>query len=312
MALHHLRGNLSRQIETIQQEVLLVLSQMEAAIDFVEQGITLAPQDRMTAQIEKAYQAVCELLSRYEEGKRIREGTTVVIIGRPNVGKSSIMNLLLGEDRAIVTAIPGTTRDTLEEGLLLSGRLIKMIDTAGIRDTADPIEWEGVQRGEAALKKGEIALFILDASVPLSPEDIALGDRIASKKRIIVLNKKDLPLKIAIEEIQDRYPDNPIIHLSAITGEGLLNLKNSITALSSPGDEDQKEPPLVALLRHKNALERAGFGLQRALQSAKENASVEFIAADLREALDALGEIVGETTTDEILDQIFNQFCIGK
>ena len=319
MALNQLRGKLSEKIDTVKEAVLSLLSQIEASIDFTEQGIDLCSQEEIVARIDKPYQFICDLLVRYEEGKQIREGTTIVIIGRPNVGKSSILNKLLGEDRAIVTPIPGTTRDTLEEGLNLQGHLVKIVDTAGIRDATDAIEQEGVRRGSAALKKADIALFILDASESIHKEDIALGDTISGKKKMIVLNKIDLPLGMDIEAIHKKFPKDPIVSLSAITGEGFDDLKNQIVALIKQDDHggpplryDAKEPPMVALLRHKNALERAEHGMKRALQSAKENAPVEFLAADLREALDALGEIVGETTTDEMLDQIFNQFCIGK
>ncbi|MEK7748062.1 MAG: tRNA uridine-5-carboxymethylaminomethyl(34) synthesis GTPase MnmE [Nitrospirota bacterium] len=311
MALHQLRGRLSKQVEMIQKEVLSILSEMEASIDFVEQGITLSKETSLTAKIDKIYQAIAHLLARYEEGKQIQDGVTVVMVGRPNVGKSSIMNLLLGEDRAIVTTIPGTTRDTLEERITLSGRLIKIIDTAGIRSALDPIELEGVKRGEAALKKGDIALCILDASVPLSAEDMELLDRTRSKKRILVLNKKDLPIKIETAVIEGKYPTDPIVHLSAITGAGQSDLQNKLTALLQ-SFTTTKEMPLVSLLRHKNALVRAEVALSRALGSVREQASVEFLASDLRDALDALGEILGATTTDAILDQIFNQFCIGK
>jgi tRNA modification GTPase len=310
MAFNQLRGKLSKKIDAVREDILSLLSHIEASIDFTEQGIDLCSQEKIVAQIDKAHQYITDLLSRYEEGKQIREGTSIVIIGRPNVGKSSILNRLLGEDRAIVTPIPGTTRDTLEERLNLQGHLIKIIDTAGMRDTTDLIEKEGVRRGEDALKRADIALFVISASEPTHQQDIALWEKIACKKKIIVLNKIDLPLKTHIQTLQEKFLTAPIVSISATTGEGFSDLKNQLVALT--GAVSDREPPLVALLRHKNALERAGLILQRALQSAKENAPVEFLAADLREALDALGEIVGETTTDDILNQIFNAFCIGK
>ncbi len=321
MALSQLRGNLSHRIDSIRKEVLSVLTQIEASIDFIEQGIPLCSHEEIVNKVEQTVQSVEHLLATYEEGRQIREGITVVITGRSNVGKSSVMNRLLGEERAIVTPIPGTTRDTLSEWLNLSGHLILLMDTAGVRPTNDPIELEGVRRGNAALKKGEIALLVLDSSQPFTSEDMALMDRIECKKRIVVLNKSDLPLEADRMSFHTRYPSDPIIYCSAKTGEGFSELKNEIvTLLFAPRGTTPKtspvagepERPLVALLRHKHALDRASHALKRGLQSAKENASVEFIAADLRYGLDALGEIVGETTTDEILDQIFNQFCIGK
>ncbi len=308
MALGLLHGDLSRQIETIEKNLLSILSQIEASIDFTEQGITIGSHEEIIQKISQSVQSIHALLAGYEEGKQIREGSLVVITGRPNVGKSSVMNRLLGEDRAIVTEIPGTTRDTVSESLLLQGHLMQLVDTAGIRATTDPIESEGVKRSEAVLKKSDLAMLILDSSQPLTLEDIALADQIA--KKIFVLNKSDLPLKIDMEQLRARYPQYPIIYCSAATGEQFSDLKKQLAAelIRQP----EKEGCRVALLRHKDALIQADCALQRALQSAKENASVEFLAADLREGLDALGEIAGETTTDEILDQIFNQFCIGK
>ncbi len=313
MALNQLRGKLSEKIYIVRAEIVSLLSHIEASIDFTEQGIDLCSQEEIVARIDKPYQLIGDLLSRYEEGRQIREGTSVVIIGRPNVGKSSILNRLLGEDRAIVTPIPGTTRDTLEEGFNLQGHLVKIIDTAGMRETTDSIEQEGVRRGQAELEKADIALFILDASKTMDPKDIVLGDKISGKKKIVVLNKSDLPFCMDMDAIQAQYPKDPIVSISAITGHGFDDLKNKLVSLMIA---EEKEPPMVALMRHKHALERAESAMKRALQFAKENVeenpAVEFMASDLREALDALGEIVGETTTDEILDQIFNQFCIGK
>ncbi|MBI3358991.1 MAG: tRNA uridine-5-carboxymethylaminomethyl(34) synthesis GTPase MnmE [Nitrospirae bacterium] len=335
MALNQLRGKLSAKIDSVKEEILSLLSQIEASIDFTEQGIDLCSYGEIVARIDRPYQSICELLSRYEEGKQIREGRSVVIVGRPNVGKSSIMNYLLGEDRAIVTPIPGTTRDTLEERLNLQGHIIKIIDTAGMRDTTDSIEQEGVRRGEGALKRADIALFVLDVSEPIHLEDITLWDKITCKKKIIILNKIDLPSRIYIEAIHTKYPTDPVVLLSAATGEGMDDLKNKLVALIATKEES--EPPHISLLRHKNALERAKHAMNRALQLAIEALRGvdfvrpsegrggieretnrpphwvdEFLAADLREALDALGEIVGKITTDDILDQIFNQFCIVK
>jgi tRNA modification GTPase len=311
MALHQLRGTLSREIESIQAALLSLLSRIEASIDFAEQGITLDLQEEMIEQIGAVCQSIHQLVEGYEEGKQIREGSTVVIVGRPNVGKSSVMNRLLGEDRAIVTPIPGTTRDTLSEWLSLQGHLVQLVDTAGIHNTADPIEIEGIRRSKEAINRGALALLVLDASGALTPEEILLVDQIDHTKRLIVLNKKDLPLKIDVVALHARYATDPIIHCSAVTGEGFPELKKELLTRLVPKADTER--PLVALLRHKNALQRAEEALQRGLRAAEGSAAaVEFLAADLRDGLSALGEIVGETTTDEILNQIFGQFCIGK
>jgi tRNA modification GTPase len=313
LALHQLHGGLSDQINAVREGVLSLLSKIEASIDFTEQGIDVSPREEILEEIGRCEQWVQNLLAGYEEGRQIREGSVVVIAGRPNVGKSSVMNRLLGEDRAIVTAIAGTTRDTLSEWLSMSGHLIQIIDTAGFHETTNPIELEGMRRGEAVLKKADLVLFIADATEPFGDEDIRLYDRILCKRKMILLNKSDLSLRVDRKAVSARYPNDLVILCSAKTGDGFADLKVRLIDLLVPKSEGESERrPLVALLRQKNALDTALQGLQRARRAALENASVEFIAADLREAIDALGDIVGETPTDEILNQIFNRFCIGK
>jgi len=312
-ALSQLRGDLSREITRLQDAILSILSSIEASIDFTEQGIDRSDSQMLAKQIERQHQAVCRLLAGYDEGRQIREGCKAAIIGFPNVGKSSIMNRLLGEDRAIVTPIPGTTRDTVSEWLSLEGCLIQITDTAGFQTTTDPIEQEGIRRSDAAIATAELILFVCDASRPFGKEAIALGNRLHDKKKIIVLNKSDLPPAVDIHAIRACYPDDPVLACSAATGEGFPDLKKQmIVLISSPIMGSGQDRPLVALLRHKDALAKSAEALQRAGQAAGNEAPVECIAADLREALNALGDIVGETTTDDVLNRIFSRFCIGK
>jgi len=312
LAMHQLRGGVSAHLLTIQEAILSVLSRLEASIDFQEQGINIDPQDKIIQGISQCNLLVDNLLAGYEAGKQIRDGSAIVITGRPNVGKSSVMNRLLGEDRAIVMPIPGTTRDTLSEWFSIQGHRIQIIDTAGVHTTTDPIEVEGIRRGEAALQQGDLALFIVDSTQSFTEEDAALWDRIPCKKKVMALNKKDLHGKIDIDAVRSQYPNDPIIYCSAKTGEGFSDISTLLFSLLVPKEEGSGQSPLIAQLRQKNALNIASATLKRAEQSAREHTSVEFIAADLREALDSLGEIWGETTTDEILNQIFGQFCIGK
>lgn len=309
-ALSQLKGNLSDRIESLRKRLLQVLAHIEASIDFSEEGITFWTPAEMKKEVGSVSEEVRSLLAGYAEGRKIRDGLTVVIIGRPNVGKSSLMNLLLKEDRAIVTPLPGTTRDILQEMVHIDGLPLRITDTAGYRETNDPIETEGVRRGEEALGKADLVLWMLDASEVYQREDEALSRRLKGLQKIIILNKADLPAHLHAIRVRSENPESPIISLSTVTEEGLTDLKREIKKLL--GRQPEKERPLVALLRHKVALERAEKGLQQANETLEQNASWEFLAADLREAADALGEIVGETAPDEILDQIFNQFCIGK
>lgn len=310
LAFTQLKGKLSYKIGLLRQRLLQVLAHIEASIDFSEEGITFWTNAEMKKEIGSVIEEIEVLLAGYSEGRKIRDGFTVVIIGRPNVGKSSLMNLLLQEERAIVTSLPGTTRDILQEMVYFEGIPLRITDTAGYRETNDPIEAEGVRRGDEALGTADLVLWMLDASEEYQKEDDVLARRLKGLRKVILLNKADLPARLHPTQLRSDDPESPIVSLSTITGEGLSELKGEIK--KSLRWQPEKERPLVALLRHKVALERAEKGLIRASEALEKRASWEFLAADLREAADALGEIVGETTTDEILDQIFNQFCIGK
>lgn len=309
-ALSQLKGSLSRRIAQLREALLRILAQIEASIDFSEEGITFWTPERMSQEIEILSTEVAGLLVGYAEGKKIRDGFQVVIIGRPNVGKSSLMNLLLQEDRAIVTPLPGTTRDLLRETLHLDGLVLQLTDTAGYRETADPIEAEGVRRGEEALEQADLVLWIVDASEPYQQEDQVLSRRLKGRKKIIILNKSDLARRVPVERVTAEHSDDPVVLFSVRTTEGLPELRTEMKRALARRPE--KEPPLVALLRHKNALEAALIALKRAHEAAEKRSSWEFLAADLRDAADRLGEIVGETTADEILDEVFGRFCIGK
>lgn len=309
-ALGQLKGALSKRIEHLRERLLQILSQIEASIDFSEEGITSWTHSEMSKGIGSVAGEVEGLLAGYAEGRKIRDGFTVVIIGRPNVGKSSLLNLLLEENRAIVTPHPGTTRDLLQETVQIESLPFQIIDTAGYRETNDPIEAEGVRRGEEALEKADLVLWLLDSSEEYKEEDALLSRRLKRKRKIILLNKADLPARLAMVPLRAENPDDLFLSFSTVTSEGLADLKREIKEIL--GRQPEKEPPLVALLRHRNVLESAAESLFRAKKAVDEKASWEFLAADLREAIDSLGEIVGETTTDEILDQIFNNFCIGK
>jgi tRNA modification GTPase len=309
-ALGQLKGQLSQRIKSLRESLLTIVAQIEASIDFSEEGIAFYTNEEMRSQVTSVLNEVRHLLEQYEEGRQIRDGFTAVIVGRPNVGKSSLMNLLLQENRAIVAPIPGTTRDLLQEWAHINGVSVKVVDTAGYRETTDFVESEGVRRGEEALKRGDLALLVLDASEPLQPEDRVLLEKTRCEKKIAILNKSDLPSRIEVDQIAEACPDTPIVSLCAINEKGLDEVKKTIKALLASNPE--RERPLVALVRHKNALLRAAFALEKAVQSLENAASWEFLAADLKEGTDALGEIVGEITTDSILDEIFNQFCIGK
>jgi len=309
-ALSQLRGRLSERINCLKENLIAVVTTVEASIEFLEQGICTDSPDKIAQSVEAIREDVLSLIAGYDEGRKIKDGFVVVIVGRPNVGKSSLMNLLLDEERAIVTPYPGTTRDLLRESLQMGGLSLQIVDTAGFRKTPDPIEAEGVRRAEAMLQKADLVLLVLDASEPLQEEDHCIIHRMEQchrndHKRIVILNKCDLPPQLDMAGWDERR-----VCLSAQTGEGLAELRRMIREALMM--QPERDPPLVVLLRHKQALEKVAESLSQALVAVQSGFSVEFIAADLKWAIEALEEIVGSTTTDEILNQVFNRFCIGK
>lgn len=314
VAQEQLRGALSKDLEAIREPLIRLLAHVEAGIDFVEEDISFIPTAELLAGIRTAQAAVGRLLAYSREGRILREGVTAAIVGRPNVGKSSLLNALLRTDRAIVAPIPGTTRDVLEETLNIRGIPVRLLDTAGIRQTDDPVEQEGVRRSEAAIEQADLLLIVLDASAPLSVDDRRLLDaHLANrdKVRLVVLNKTDLPCQMA-EPVTAPDERSAVVRLSAKTGEGLDELRDRIRTLFVRPDFEVRETALVTHLRHQAALQRTLDALTAGLASAEAAAAGELIAMDLRAAIDALGEITGAVSTDDILDRIFRDFCIGK
>lgn len=309
-ALSQLKGVLSEKVYVLRAKLRSFLAEIEVSIDFSEEGISPGSHEALLAGLKAINEEVSALLSGYEAGRQIREGFTVAIVGRPNVGKSSLMNALLKEDRAIVTPFPGTTRDLLKEWLALEGITVRLIDTAGYRETDHPIELEGVLRGEAAEKEADLTIWVIDSSEAFKQEDERLNGRLSERKKIVVINKIDLPRVLYAKTLQQDARSCQTIEVSTLTGEGMSDLRGLMKRCLIP--LANKERPLVALVRHRNALERVQEGLERAIRSVGEDNSSEFIAIDVRDAISALGEVVGETTTEEILDEIFSRFCIGK
>lgn len=312
IALDQLKGNLSKEINRVREELLSLAALMEASIDFPEEDIEPLSSEGAEARTRLIIKEIQGLIETAEEGKIYREGIGTAIVGRPNVGKSSLLNALLKEDRAIVTPVPGTTRDIIEEWLNLKGVPLRIIDTAGIHHTANPVEKEGVKRSKEAIDRADLALLMLDSSEELKEEDRELIKRIGDKRKIIVLNKIDLEKRIDEAWVRKTFPSEPILPISAKEGAGLGDLKEAIVGLVFNGGMTPKERPCITRVRHKDALIRARDSLESLLNSLKEGFSPEFLSLDLRVAIDAIGEITGQTTTEDILNRIFDEFCIGK
>jgi len=312
VAMSQLSGKLSDEINQLRDGLVDILAEVEASIDFPEEDVDTADTIELREHTTEILNKLTDLLNTADEGIILRDGLNLVIVGKPNVGKSSLLNALLQKDRAIVTEIPGTTRDTIEEYASIKGIPIKLIDTAGIRSTKDIIEEAGVQRSRASLEKSDLLLLMLDASNPLAEDDRLLFELTRDKKTIIVLNKIDLTEVINSTRIKNIAPEKPILRTSMLTGEGLDNLKTTIRDTVIHGDGISPDSVIVTNTRHRDAIRNAKIDLQLALDSMNRDMPPELVAIDLMGTLNKLGLIVGKTSTDDILDRIFSKFCIGK
>lgn len=316
IALEQLSGGLSEKITAMRDRITSLCSHIEAYIDFPEEEIEPASLDFILNEIRDIRDNLVMLAGSFEEGRFFREGLKVAIVGRPNVGKSSLLNALLQRDRAIVTESAGTTRDVLEEYLNIKGLPTRVMDTAGIREAHEMAEKEGVMRSLRAIDDADIVVGVLDGTLPLHDEDMVVLERIREKKNIVVINKSDLAHNAEVERLQP-YSEN-ILRISAKTGEGLELLKEKILDLSlKKGPEaatasHESAGAIVTNLRHKTAIDNAANALDNAASALRVPLPLEIVAVEMRDALDRLGEIVGAVTTEDILNRIFSEFCIGK
>ncbi len=308
-----LRGSLSREIDALRERLIRVLAHIEAGMDFVEDEIVFIHTPEVHKVLEDTQQALGRLIASYEEGRIIRDGITVAIIGRPNVGKSSLLNALLNMERAIVSEQPGTTRDVIDESLNVGGIALRVLDTAGLRQTQDSIEEEGIRRTEHAIADADALLLVMDGSMGVTDEDRALLATYGERRFLLVMNKMDLPESLALPAPDvHQYGGAGMVPVSARTGEGLDRLKSDIHNLFVTASREAMPSVLVTRLRHRLSLERARGSLEEAMRSLQRKDAGECVALDLRAALDALGEITGAVSTEDILDRIFRDFCIGK
>lgn len=311
IGLAQLKGSLSNEIESLRALVIDALAGLEAAIDFTED--TSTEKIPVSTQIEPALERIQLLLSSYRTAKAYIEGINIVITGKPNVGKSSLLNTLTGKKKAIVTDIPGTTRDLITDTINIGGVPVNLTDTAGIREPQNVIEKEGINLVWKSLADADVVIIILDGSKPLTNEDKVIIDKNRDGNIIAAINKIDLPSAWETDAIERLLPQGKkILKISAKFGAGMEELKNTIIDLSGGGDDKNIGSAMITNMRHKLALEKAHKNIQAAKESIVGGMSPEFAAFDLREALDNLDEITGKKINDEILDKIFSSFCIGK
>jgi len=312
-ALGQLRGKLSKKISTLRKDLVDILMQLELSIDFSDQDIKAPSREQLLKQINKALEALNQLLDSARHGAVLRQGITCVICGKTNVGKSSLLNALLKKDRAIVTALAGTTRDILEESVDLDGIPLRLIDTAGIIKARNLAEKEALKRSRQYLKEAQLVLLVLDASRRLTAQDLAMSRYISKAAAFfVVLNKQDLPVKINREAAERLLPGRKVLSISALRGTGLDRLKKELADYIWQGRADSSVETLVTNIRHIEALKAGRNSLKRAIKAVKTSQSAEIIALEIKEAQSALGEIIGQIRCEDILERIFSQFCIGK
>ena len=302
-----LAGKLSQRINQVRDEMMLTLAHIEAHIDFPDEDIAPDTHEQLLNRLRHAVAFMDELLRTANEGQVLRRGVRAAIVGRPNAGKSSLLNQLLGHNRAIVSAIPGTTRDTIEETANIRGIPVVFIDTAGLREAADEIEVEGIRRSRTSLERAQLILHVLDNSEPFTAADENYLQEFAAKKRIVVRNKADLPRKLELPAVVV-----PAVDVSCTTGAGLELLKDAIKNLVWSGEIHADMSQVMINSRHQDALRRAREATQNTLDVLGKGEGLEIAAMELRIATNAIGEIVGKTTTEDLLDSIFSAFCIGK
>lgn len=313
LAARQLEGHLLEVIQAIRGPIERILVEVEAAIDFPEDvEDIIRPEAFVRSMKQDVIAPLGALLDNYDEGHVYREGLAATIIGRPNVGKSSLMNRLLEKERAIVTAVPGTTRDFIEETVNIKGIPLRLIDTAGFHDTDNPLEAEGVKFTRRRLDDADLVLFMVDCSVPLSDEDMKIYDLVRNRETMLVINKIDIGDEDALGKIRDRLGGLSWVKVSALYNQGIERLKAAMFEQVTHRGGTAEVPSIVPNLRHKVALERALGASKDIVEGLQIRRPAELVAVDLKEALDALGEIIGVITTEEILDQIFSRFCIGK
>jgi len=312
-----LAGKLSQRINRLRDDLMHTLAHVEAHIDFPDEDLAPDTKEQLLKRLGNGVKLMDELLRTANEGQILRRGIRAAIVGRPNVGKSSLLNQLLGRDRAIVSPIPGTTRDTIEETANIRGLPVVFIDTAGLREARDELEQEGIRRSRESLARAEFILHVLDASEPLTNEDEQYFAEFSAKKRILVRNKIDLPVKLELP-LESRFTrhasrvTSPVVDVCCLSGQGIEALKDAIKELVWSGEIKAEMLQVMINSRHQDALNRTRAAAERTIEALRTDETLELVALDLRIAVNAVGEIVGKTATEDLLDSIFSQFCIGK
>lgn len=313
VAMNQIEGRLSDLIKRQRQSILEILAQVEVNIDYPEyDDVEDATTEFLLEQSKNIKAEIDKLLETGAQGKIMREGLSTVIVGKPNVGKSSMLNNLIQDNKAIVTEVAGTTRDVLEEYVNVRGVPLRLVDTAGIRDTEDIVEKIGVERSRKALSQADLILFVLNYNEPLTKEDRTLFEVIENEDVIVIVNKTDLAQQLNIEEVQEMIGNKPLIQTSMLKQEGIDELEIQIRDLFFGGDVQNQDMTYVSNSRHIALLKQARHAIQDAINAAESGVPMDMVQIDLTRTWEILGEIIGESASDELINQLFSQFCLGK
>ena len=312
VAMSQLEGALSLRVTEIRQKLLDLLVDITVNIDYPDEDIEELTYDKIEENILLIGEMIEKLLSTADTGRMIREGIRVAIVGKPNVGKSSLMNSLLRETRAIVTEIPGTTRDTIEEAISIRNIPVYLVDTAGIRETSDEVERLGIQRSKAAFNEADFIIFIMDGSSAISDEDREIASYLDGRDSVVLINKNDLERGFTNDDVRELVNDPVIIETSLINNEGIEEIENHIEELVYGGELSQHDSTMVNNVRHIELLKQSRDSLRDAMEMTLAREALDFIEVDVRNAYDLLGEITGETVSDDIINEVFARFCLGK
>lgn len=305
-------GKLSKQIKALRQTVIELLAHIEVNIDYPEHDVEEMTSAFIREQCALAINEIKRLLKTANEGKILREGILTAIVGRPNVGKSSLMNVLSQENKAIVTDIPGTTRDVIEQFVTINGIPLRLLDTAGIRETDDVVERIGVERSRNALEEADLILFVLNYNEPLHEDDYELLKQVSNRNVIAIVNKTDLPRRLNIDEVEQYIPREAIVKMSMLAEKGMDELERTISDMFFEGQLESGDLTYVSNVRHISLLKQAEKSLVDAIEATHMGIPIDVIQIDVRQAWESLGEILGDEAGDSLIDQIFSQFCLGK
>lgn len=309
---HQLKGELSQMLSKVREQLSAVYVEMEAVINFPEDDIDSEGRKKLAADMLRGKQTIVQLLKNSEQGRIMREGMRLVLCGKPNVGKSSLLNVLLQVERAIVSDIAGTTRDTIEEHAQINGVPFQVIDTAGILDPRDLIEKEAVKRSQMHMRGADLVLVLVDGSGPLSDEDLNILNTVKDQNLLVVVNKVDLPLQCGLSNLNERFDDETIVKISALNKEGIDALKEKIVFKVLHAKTIDTDGALINNLRHIQSLKEAENYLNQSMANVVEGISLEFVSEDIKAAINCLDAITGRNVDADLLDTIFSQFCIGK